>query len=90
MFFFLFQCCVQSHDNNSQKLESGKLAKKRDFKAYWNIVLKGIWKQIEKVPDQQAKEKAEVISESVIEYIVISMCHVKDLSTMWSQIVKVK
>ena len=60
----------------------GSLLKKRDFKAYWIIVLKGIWKQIEKVPDQQAKEVAEVISESVMEYIVIS--------TMWSQIVKVK
>jgi len=60
----------------------GSLLKKRDFKAYWIIVLKGIWKQTEKVPDQQAKEVAEVISESVMEYIVIS--------TMWSQIVKVK
>ena len=31
VFFFLFQCCAQSHDNNSQKLESGKLAKKKRF-----------------------------------------------------------
>ena len=30
-FFFLFQCCARSHDNNSQKLESGKLAKKKRF-----------------------------------------------------------
>ena len=48
------------------ELKRGKLAKKRDFKAYWNIVLKGIWKQTEKAPDQQAEEVAEVISESVI------------------------
>ena len=62
VFFFLFQCCVQ----RDGELERGKLAKKRDFKAYWNIVLKGIWKQTEKAPDQQAEEVAEVISESMI------------------------
>ena len=48
------------------ELERGKLAKKRDFKAYWNIVLKGIWKQTEIAPDQQAEEVADVISESMI------------------------
>ena len=62
MFFFLISVLCSERG----ELERGKLAKKRDFKAYWNIVLKGIWKQTEKAPDQQAEEVAEVISESMI------------------------